>query len=1677
MDDGSEAEVKDFVEMDKSVALIDLGNPPINETPTPGHSSLSQSIANQEDSQFTVNPDVEKKAESGNTDMSMDLSPESTNELHPEDSQEPVPHTDHIVDTVGEEAGEIVGACTSAITEIDADTSVPSTSIAFSERVELTNVQNIDEEEKPVKFGKICDPQTLGCCEFCGGPVKRRRFCSPLKKFCSKGCSRSSRKAKKKEMEDIVNGQESADEGSSYTCSLTGREGETPHKVTWGDYMEAALSKAAPDCCFKYTTTDVPGLKPGMKLEAVDRNNPPSFCVATVIQQVGHRVRIRYDGFGKDSSNDCWCNFQAEELHPIGWCAQNGYPLQPPKGINSTLEDWRTFLTQTLTGALAAPHDLFRKTQEHFQPRVHGFEIGMKLEVVHRVKPSIICPATVTKSLGPYYFAITTDYQDDVPSVTFCSHSDSPGIFPPGWCYRHQVELAVPANYTKKTFAWDKYLALCRAPYAPAHLFRKMKAHKFKPGMKVEVVDLEQPHVIRVATITNILGRMLQLFFDGHQKFQFVDFESPDIYPIGWCKRTGHPLLSPFGRIPSDSMSLADSELDTLDLPSFLEVMGRQSQSQAGQSAGGLLPRKTSLVSKLDKDDKSAGEESDISDDDTGSERFYHNKNQIFFNKSCCYGPLLDPDKVSQLPEATPPGKVSSVIRTGLEMVAKAAFDPEKVIDLMQEGCGVRVVVKHKGKIFKKAISRVDSRPKLERYLKRFCRRLICCEFFLSLKPVPTPCPDQCQADDQGNLQGPKGLKAKRSREYFEVKHLGVEKKKRGRKRKSEYLLPGEPNSIVTRPLVDNAVSMPGASFSVVEGQRISSAVTTIAHVQNGSTVSQGASVVSPPVVTLAPVSIGNPRFQGPANPSAPRPTKPVKTIPMLAPQGKLPMVQSHRAPIPFNALPGGKPVMKEGLLPHTSPSMPNVTLTDGSSRIVTNVSSQRFETSATSSGTTITFGRAPPNVTISNCVPPPLTKIATESRSSHVTTTANLTIEQPNQLPIHAVSAVQTASSNSVLPPYSSGSAHAPPMSRPSYSTVTVGQMPGYRPATSPPIYPRQVFSASPGGVIRHPGVHPNSSTKESAIQVKPSSGTAALPPPLVSNPRLPLKGVRPQGMYVPPQSNSATPLSQPRPALPSHPTSYAPLPVRTGVINHRPQGNAPPPLSSSSGGPNAHLQVGAREKGLSQPGPPPMSQRPIMPNYHGIPRSINLPRNSSPSIRFSNVRTSLGSGFGRQLPPPIRPQGTGPGVLQQSFKLRFTVPTVSGTVQQRNVESKPPVTFVDSSLVPNSRVGPTPIKPKTSIEHLQALTNATNQAAVTEEPKAKEEQPKVTEGEGNAEESGEKPGSRPKKNLWWLKKKRRKRARLTYIKTKYRRKDDEVVPSTSEIAPMEVEVEDEPELDLEDGLPNSSLGERPKRGRPPKGVGFRFKADSISNSDPDWDETEERRRVKPVVKKKKGRVKKESTEVSSPKLKSPSLDGSSQMPGLSGLNMVREAEDSSFPVISSMVRSPPVSPRSMQRAHTVYAPGVAADKRGTTPKGSMSKMMRMNSGPDGRGHHSAARFSPYPSPTSSAVLHSSSGHRSSCPKPLCVDVGTNTSLPGCVNGRSPDLPANPVTWSVEQVVKYVRSTDCINYANIFSDQEIDGKALMLLSRDSLMQFTRMKLGPTLKMCSYIAQLKLRAR
>ena len=55
--------------------------------------------------------------------------------------------------------------------------------------------------------------------------------------------------------------------------------------------------------------------------------------------------------------------------------------------------------------------------------------------------------------------------------------------------------------------------------------------------------------------------------------------------------------------------------------------------------------------------------------------------------------------------------------------------------------------------------------------------------------------------------------------------------------------------------------------------------------------------------------------------------------------------------------------------------------------------------------------------------------------------------------------------------------------------------------------------------------------------------------------------------------------------------------------------------------------------------------------------------------------------------------------------------------------------------------------------------------------------------------------------------------------------------------------------------------------------------------------------------------------------------------------------------------------------------------------------------------------------------------------------------------------------------MVQFFCNTDCAEYAGFFQEQEIDGRALMLLNRDTLLQF--FKVGPTLKILQQIDELR----
>ncbi len=86
--------------------------------------------------------------------------------------------------------------------------------------------------------------------------------------------------------------------------------------------------------------------------------------------------------------------------------------------------------------------------------------------------------------------------------------------------------------------------------YALTHFlfcFQEVPNHGFRAGMKLEAVDLMEPRLVCVATVTRIVHRLLRIHFDGWEDEydQWVDCESPDLYPVGWCQLTGYQLQQP----------------------------------------------------------------------------------------------------------------------------------------------------------------------------------------------------------------------------------------------------------------------------------------------------------------------------------------------------------------------------------------------------------------------------------------------------------------------------------------------------------------------------------------------------------------------------------------------------------------------------------------------------------------------------------------------------------------------------------------------------------------------------------------------------------------------------------------------------------------------------------------------------------------------------------------------------------------------------------------------------------------------------------------------------------------------------------------------------------------------------------------------------------------------------
>ena len=87
------------------------------------------------------------------------------------------------------------------------------------------------------------------------------------------------------------------------------------------------------DFCFAlpwFQSVTPNSFRPGMKLEAIDKQSTSLHCVATVVDVLGERILIHFDGW--ENIYDYWCDLSSPYIHPVGWCQENGKPISPPKG-------------------------------------------------------------------------------------------------------------------------------------------------------------------------------------------------------------------------------------------------------------------------------------------------------------------------------------------------------------------------------------------------------------------------------------------------------------------------------------------------------------------------------------------------------------------------------------------------------------------------------------------------------------------------------------------------------------------------------------------------------------------------------------------------------------------------------------------------------------------------------------------------------------------------------------------------------------------------------------------------------------------------------------------------------------------------------------------------------------------------------------------------------------------------------------------------------------------------------------------------------------------------------------------------------------------------------------------------------------------------------------------------
>ncbi|XP_012063752.1 PREDICTED: polycomb protein Scm [Atta cephalotes] len=340
--------------------------------------------------------------------------------------------------------------------------------------------------------------------------------------------------------------------------------------------------------------------------------------------------------------------------------------------------DWDLYLKET--NSKAASLECFK---QHEIPPTNEFKINMKLEALDPRNLTSTCIATVVGVLGPR-LRLRLDGSDN--KNDFWRLVDSNEIHPIGHCEKSGGMLQPPLGFRMNASSWPMFLlkTLNGAEMAPAKVFKREpktpRSNLFEVGHKLEAIDKKNPQLICTATVGAVNEDQIHITFDGWRgAFDYwCRYDSRDIFPAGWCFKSGHPLQPPRQKSGSNKGfrgSKANSNV-------FLVMAVGSGNNNNRESAVALVtPAGSNALQPATEPDTS-----------TINTKPLENVT-LYVNHKCHCGPYFDIRKVKVLPAQFGPGPMTNIARDIFQAFLMAALNPKQMLGLLRNGDGETVTL------------------------------------------------------------------------------------------------------------------------------------------------------------------------------------------------------------------------------------------------------------------------------------------------------------------------------------------------------------------------------------------------------------------------------------------------------------------------------------------------------------------------------------------------------------------------------------------------------------------------------------------------------------------------------------------------------------------------------------------------------------------------------------------------------------------------------------------------------------------------------------------------------------------------------------------------------------------------------------------------------------------------